>query len=109
MAKKKPAKTETKSEFLRKALGRNPNLDYRQINQRWTKAGHAGDISNALFYQIRAKLGIKTEWVWVKESETRSGLHTHRSYKPGLSVQDHARGQQAPHLAAGSGARLHLG
>jgi hypothetical protein len=69
MAKKKPAKTETKSEFLRKALGRNPNLDYRQVNQRWTKAGHTGDISNALFYQVRAKLGIKTEWVWVKESE----------------------------------------
>src|SRR5271157_1773233 len=69
MAKKKPAKPETKSEFLRKALGRNPNLDYRQVNQRWTKAGHTGDISNALFYQVRAKLGIKTEWVWVKESE----------------------------------------
>src|SRR5271157_3708101 len=69
MAKKKPAKTETKSEFLRKALGRNPNLDHRQVNQRWAKAGHTGDISNALFYQVRAKLGIKTEWVWVKESE----------------------------------------
>ena len=69
MAKKKPAKPETKSEFLRKALGKNPNLDYRQVNQRWIKAGHTGDISNALFYQVRAKLGIKTEWVWAKESE----------------------------------------
>jgi hypothetical protein len=68
MAKKKPAKTETKSEFLRKVLSKNPNLDHRQVNQRWTKAGHTGDISNALFYQVRAKLGIKTEWVWVKES-----------------------------------------
>jgi hypothetical protein len=68
MAKKIPAKTETKSEFLRKALGRNPNLDYRQVNRRWAKAGHTGEISNALFYQVRAKLGIKTEWVWVKES-----------------------------------------
>ena len=70
MAKKKTAKTETKSEFLRKALGKNPNLDHRQVNQRWTKAGHTGDIINALFYQVRAKLGIKTEWVWVKESES---------------------------------------
>ena len=70
MAKKKTAKTETKSEFLRKALGRNPNLDHRQVSQRWTKAGHTGDIINALFYQVRAKLGIKTEWVWVKESES---------------------------------------
>jgi len=69
MAKKIPAKTETKSEFLRKALGRNPNLDHRQVNRRWAKAGYTGQISNALFYQVRAKLGIKTEWVWVKEGE----------------------------------------
>jgi hypothetical protein len=41
----------------------------RRCNQRWTKARHTGDVSNALFYQVRAKLGIKTEWVWVKESE----------------------------------------
>jgi hypothetical protein len=70
MAKKKTAKTETKSEFLRKALSKNPNLDHRQVNQRWTKAGHTGDIINASFYQVRAKPGIKTEWVWVKESES---------------------------------------
>ena len=31
--------------------------------------GHAGEISNALYYQIRAKLGIKTEWVWVREDK----------------------------------------
>ncbi len=67
MGKNKPAKTETKTSFLRKALSRNPNLDHRQVNRRWAKAGHSGEISNALFYQIRAKLGIKTEWVWVKE------------------------------------------
>lgn len=67
MAKKKAAKTETKSEFLRNALSRNPNLNFQQINRRWAKAGHVGEISNALYYQVRAKLGIKTEWVWVKE------------------------------------------
>ena len=66
MAKKKATKTETKSEFLRKALGRNLNLDYRQINQRWAKAGHAGEISNALYYKVRGELGIRTEWVRVK-------------------------------------------
>lgn len=72
MAKNRNAKTETRSEFLRKALGRNPNLDHRQVNRRWTKRGHAGQISNALFYQVRTKLGIKTEWVWVKEGEPES-------------------------------------
>jgi hypothetical protein len=69
MAKKKAAKKETKSEFLRKALGKNPNLDYRQINRRWAKAGHPGEISNPLYYKVRAELGIKTEWVWVREPE----------------------------------------
>lgn len=69
MAKNKGVRKETKTEFLRKVLSKNPNLDHRQVNQRWTKAGHTGDISNALFYQVRAKLGITTEWVWVRESE----------------------------------------
>jgi hypothetical protein len=67
MAKKKAVKPETKSEFLRKALSRNPNLDYGQVNHRWSKTGHAGTISNALYYQVRAKLGIKTVWAWVRE------------------------------------------
>ncbi len=35
MAKKKAAKKETKSEFLRNVLGKNPDLDYRQVNRRW--------------------------------------------------------------------------
>lgn len=66
--KKKAARKETKSEFLRKVLGKNPDLDYRQVNRRWAKAGHAGEISNPLYYKVRGELGIKTEWVWVKES-----------------------------------------
>lgn len=72
MAKKKAAKTETKSEFLRKALGRNPNVDHRQINRRWAKSGHAGEISTGLFYQVRAKMGIRTEWGWAREPEPQS-------------------------------------
>ena len=69
MAKKQSAGTETKTGFLRKVLTKNPDLDHRQVNRLWTRRGHAGQISNALFYQVRAKLGIKTEWVWVKEGE----------------------------------------
>ncbi len=69
VAKKKGEKKETKSEFLRKVLGRNSNLDYRQVNQRWAKAGYPGEISNPLYYKVRAELGIKTEWIWVKKSE----------------------------------------
>ena len=68
MAKKKGEKKETKSEFLRKVLGKNPNLDYRQVNLRWAKTGHAGEISNPLYDKVRGELGIKTEWTWVKKS-----------------------------------------
>jgi hypothetical protein len=35
MAKKKATKPETKSEFLRRVLSRNPDLDYQQVLRRW--------------------------------------------------------------------------
>jgi hypothetical protein len=79
MAKTDGAKPETKSEFLRKVLGKNPDLDYPQVNRRWAKAGHAGEISNALYYKVRGELGIKTEWVRVKEG----GPETRGSHRPG--------------------------
>jgi hypothetical protein len=72
MARKKTAKSESKSEFLRRALGKNSNLDLHQINQRWAKSGHAGEISAALYYQVRAKMAIRTEWTWVHEPRSQS-------------------------------------
>ena len=74
MAKKEGAKPETKSEFLRKVLSKDPDLDYQKVNRRWAKAGHTGEISNALYYKVRAELGIKTEWVWVKEGARNQGV-----------------------------------
>jgi hypothetical protein len=71
MAKKKAEKRVTKSDFLRKALGRNPDLDLEQINRRWAKAGHPGEISSALYYKVRRDLGIRTEWVRVLEDEAK--------------------------------------
>jgi hypothetical protein len=77
MAKKEGAKPETKSEFLRKVLNKNPDLDYQQVSRRWAKAGHAGEISIALYCKVRAELGIRTEWARVKEREPRArGSHT---------------------------------
>ena len=73
MAKPKGAKPETKSQFLRKVLGKKPDLDYEQVNRRWAKAGHAGEISNALYHKVRAELGIRTEWAWVKEGGPEAG------------------------------------
>jgi Plasmid pRiA4b ORF-3-like protein len=78
MAKKKAEKRVTKSDFLRKALGRNPDLELREINRRWAKAGHPGEISGPLYYLIRRELGIRTEWGRFPEgaavSWTKSGL-----------------------------------
>ncbi len=79
MAQKKGAKPETKSAFLRKVLGKDPDLDYPHVNRLWAKAGHAGEISNALYYRVRAELGIKTEWVWAKEG----GPEIRGSQQPG--------------------------
>jgi hypothetical protein len=45
-------------------LTRNPDLEFREVNKRWTKAGHPGNISNPLYYLIRRELGIKTVWTW---------------------------------------------
>jgi Plasmid pRiA4b ORF-3-like protein len=67
MAKKKGEKPETKSGFLRKILSKNPDLDHRQVNRRWARTGHEGEISSPLYYKVRAELGIKTEWGWVRE------------------------------------------
>ena len=75
MPKPKETKKVTKSGFLRELLTKKPDLDFRQVNQRWAKAGHPGEISNPLYYLIRKELGIKTVWEWVKdrEPETTTG------------------------------------
>lgn len=90
---KKAAKRETKSEFLRKALSRNINLDYRQINQRWAKAGHAGEISNALYYKVRGELGITTAWVRVGGPETTQSLESEpeREHRPNADLVEAAK------------------
>ena len=70
MAKKKGEKKETKSEFLRKVLGKSPDLDHHRINHLWMKAGRSGEISGALYDEVRAEMGIRTEWVRVEEAVT---------------------------------------
>ena len=72
MAKKESGQGETKTEFLKKALGKSPDLTWDQINRRWVKKGHPGEISNSLFYQVRSRMGIRTVWEWVKNSDDES-------------------------------------
>jgi hypothetical protein len=85
MAKEKAKKEVNRSEFIRTALTKNPDLDLKQINLLWAKAGHTGEISNPLFYQVRAKLGIRTECVWVQEG----GPETTESLEPEPEREDH--------------------
>jgi hypothetical protein len=74
MAQKKSAKKETKSDYLRKVLGKNPNLDHHQVNLSWAKSGHDGTISTGLYYHVRSELGIKSEWTWVKIVEPEATM-----------------------------------
>ena len=93
MAKKKAAKNETKTEFLRRVLGKSPDIDHHRINHLWTKAGHAGEISNALYYRVRAELGIRTERVWVEEEMTGGD----RADRPDEDLVEAAQGV-LPHI-----------
>jgi hypothetical protein len=83
MAKKGKQK-ETKSDFLRRVLSKNPNLDYRQVNQKWAKGGHEGRISEPLYYLVRKELGIRSVWMWVHESQ----LPKNEVYQLKVTLQD---------------------
>src|SRR5579885_1653832 len=83
MAKKKATRRVTKSEFLRKALGRNPDLELREINRRWARAGHPGEISSPLYYLIRRELGIRSEWGWLPKDTPPSYRFAH----PGMTTE----------------------
>jgi hypothetical protein len=65
MRKKKAVTNVTKSAFLRQVLSQNEELEFGEINHLWHMAGHADSISNALYYQVRSKLGIKSGRTWV--------------------------------------------
>lgn len=71
MAKKKAAKAVTKSDFLRDSLGRDLDLELGEINRRWAKAGHPGEISSALYHKIRRDLGIRSVWTWGPAESSR--------------------------------------
>ncbi len=88
MAKKKETKPETKSDFLRRVLTKNPNLDHEKVNHRWVKEGHPGEISNALYYLVRRELGIKTEWVWVQEEKPVSASASGEVYQFKITLLD---------------------
>lgn len=69
MAKEKPKEEVNRSEFIRTALTKNSDLNLNQINLLWAKAGYPGEITKVLFYQVRRKMGIKSEYRWVWDQE----------------------------------------
>jgi Arc/MetJ-type ribon-helix-helix transcriptional regulator len=70
---KEEAKTDVnRSEFIRSALTKDPDLNHRQINLLWSQAGHAGEITKVLFYQVRRKMGLKrAEYRWMLDDDRR--------------------------------------
>jgi hypothetical protein len=57
---------------IRSALTKDPDLNHRQINLLWSQAGHAGEITKVLFYQVRRKMGLKrAEYRWVLDDDRR--------------------------------------
>ncbi len=70
MAKKKATGSVNKSEFIRNALGKNVDLNLKQINDLWARSGGEGEISGVLFYQVRRKMGLKrAEYRWLPNEE----------------------------------------
>ncbi len=66
MAKKKATGGVNKSEFIRNALTKDPNLSLQQTNESWSKGGGDGEISAVLFYQVRRKMGLqRAEYRWM--------------------------------------------
>ena len=66
MAKNKATGSGSKSEFIRNALGKNADLNLKQVNDLWLKSGADGEITAVLFYQVRRKMGLKrTEYRWM--------------------------------------------
>src|SRR5947209_1402964 len=59
MAKKKALNKENKSDFLRRVVREDPRLSFHEINVRWAAAGHAGEISSALYNRVRADVAIQ--------------------------------------------------
>ena len=108
MAKKKAAKKENKSDFLRRLVRENPRMTYHEMNRRWAAAGHAGEISSALYNRVRADVAIQL----MEERAAARAIELDRAAPaptaPGrdLPVQDHAPRRPAPGLAADPGAEL---
>jgi len=59
MAKKKAAKKENKTDFLRRLVREDPRMTYHEMNHRWAAAGHAGELSSALYNRVRADVAIQ--------------------------------------------------
>jgi hypothetical protein len=47
----------SRSDFIRKQLASKPEVKLSEINEAWKKAGHTGEITATLFYQVKSKGG----------------------------------------------------
>ena len=47
-----------KSAFVRDVLTKDRQANHEAVNRAWTKAGHAGTISESLVSKIRSRMGL---------------------------------------------------
>ena len=70
MTKKKATGGVNRSEFIRNALTKNPDLNLKAVNDLWSRSGGPGEISGVLYYQVRRKMGLKrTEYRWMRDED----------------------------------------
>jgi Plasmid pRiA4b ORF-3-like protein len=90
MAKKKASGGETKSDFLRKVLSKNIDLDYRQVNRLWAKKGYAGDSTTTRLNQVLPRSGERFEYMYDFGDSWRHEVH-YEGVKPAEQGRQYPR------------------
>ena len=94
MAKKRGGDGPNKSEFIRNKLKEDGTATADQIKQAWKSEGLPGELSTALFYQVRSSMGItSTSRRGRKKGKVTKG-------KPGRKKATAAAAAPAPEAAA---------
>ena len=88
-----------KSDFIKQVLGKNPQANFKAVNQAWTEAGNEGSISQALVNRLRSKAGLsgnlktgaKEGTPAVAETEKPTTTGKKRGRKPKVKARDQGK------------------
>ena len=94
-------KDQGKSAFVGDVLTKDRQANHEAVNRAWTKAGHAGTISESLVNQIRSRMGLTGQQrpgARVTESPSRPN---HRQPQPPGGAPGRRRAVDAPRRGDG--------